>query len=189
MKQITVYHRAARDGGDPAYSAFTSYQHGDPVAPVFTYVATMPAVPTEDDRLREAEHAFHMFNAPPEFLGGQDAVTAAQYRANHLRSLSVGDLVAVGSRVYACQPAGFKRVTASPFTLNVQPDKYLDETWAEEAEAARTGEPSRAVRVASLRYAAAALRAESAALPADDRGPADPFSQAASALDALAAKR
>src|SRR5215471_15576537 len=100
FKQVTIYHGVKRHN-------FDGYEAGDPVAPVFTYVATMPAGASrgyaDDPGQAEAEHAYHMFNAPAEYLGGQDAVTAAQYRALKLRSLSVGDLVAVGRHVYACR--------------------------------------------------------------------------------------
>jgi hypothetical protein len=124
--QVTVYHGVKEHN-------FDGYEDGDPVAPVFTYAATMPVsfgAAAEDNRMREADHAFHMFNAPEEFLGGQDLVTARQYRALRLRSVSVGDLVAIGARVYACQSVGWKPVDRAPAGLNIASSPYMDEVWA-----------------------------------------------------------
>jgi hypothetical protein len=128
MLQVTIYH------GVKAHN-FDGYEPGDPVAPVFVYVATVP-IPTQAAALAaEAERAFRLFNADLDMLGGQDRVTAAQYRALKLRSLSVGDLVAVGATVYACRSLGFERV---PTALNVQPSPWLDEIWADDL-GVRTG--------------------------------------------------
>jgi len=126
--QVTIYH-GVKDHN------FDGYDAGDPVAPVFTYVATMPAASgavAEENRVHEAEHAYHMFNAPAEYLAGQDAVTARQYRALRLRSLSVGDLVAVGSQVYAVRSVGFAKLAASTAALHIAPSPYQDEVWARE---------------------------------------------------------
>ena len=126
--QVTIYH-GVKDHN------FDGYQPGDPVAPVFTYVATMPrrSDPADGhDGSAEAEHAFHMFNAPAEYLAGQDAVTARQYRALRLRSLSVGDLVAVGSEVYSCESVGFTKLAAPASALHIAPSPHQDAAWAHE---------------------------------------------------------
>lgn len=128
--QVTVYHGVKEHN-------FDGYKAGDPVAPVFTYVTHNllvagddPVASRETNDLAVAEHAFHIFNAPAEYLDGQDVITAAAYRANRLRSLSVGDLVAVNDRVYSCERAGFKPAGRRAL-LNIQPDPYAAEAWTE----------------------------------------------------------
>src|SRR5262245_20559271 len=127
---VTIYH------GERAGSR---YALGDPVSPVFVYVATtLPHRTGPEAQRAEAEHAFAMFNADLDMLGGQDRVTAAQYRALKLRSLSVGDLVAVGANVYACASVGFERIRQPVTALSIRPSKWLDEVWADDLTV-RTG--------------------------------------------------
>jgi len=64
-----------------------------------------------DDAEVVAEVCFHRYNAPPEFLDGEDRADMEAYRAKRLRSLSVGDVVIVGETAYACRGFGFEAVT------------------------------------------------------------------------------
>ena len=58
-----------------------------------------------------ANWAFQAFNAPEEFLSGEGLWACQQYRANRLRSLSVGDVVQVGAEeFFRCDPCGWTRL-------------------------------------------------------------------------------
>jgi len=81
--------------------------------PVFSYVDTVST-----NRPAACDRAFHMFNAPEEFLNEEDKPIAAAYRLGKLRSLSVEDIVEVDDprchrpAKWVCAPVGWKRVTA-----------------------------------------------------------------------------
>lgn len=71
--------------------------------------------------LRACEEAFYLFNADLEILAGNPdgLALATAYRAERLRSLSVGDVVAVQSPegewgYYACDSVGFRSIARPP---------------------------------------------------------------------------
>lgn len=115
---IIIWHNVNMSEGRP-----TGFLHGyadnDAVTPVFVFTDTRDTTP-----VKLAEHCFHMFNAPPEYLTDKtDAAIANRYRANRLRSLSVGDLVQIDGALFACERAGFKTMFHG-VKLNVQPDPF-----------------------------------------------------------------
>ena len=81
------------------------YQPGDPVVRVFAYQAS-PGRPAEEI----AAEAFAIFNDHPADAAG--AELACAYYGRRLRSLSVGDVVAVGDVLLAVgRPAGWVLVS------------------------------------------------------------------------------
>ncbi|UVK59879.1 hypothetical protein SEA_ALEEMILY_139 [Gordonia phage Aleemily] len=85
-------------------SRFSAYREGHTLERVFEYADS------GDDVDRVCNHAYHMFNAPEEFLTTDEGLLAVAYRERGLRSLSVGDVVVVGETAWACEPLGWKRV-------------------------------------------------------------------------------
>ena len=81
------------------------YQPGDPMVRVFTYQAD-PAGRSPEEI---ADEAFDTFNDHPRDPDGADLACA--YYERRLRSLSVGDLVAVGEVPLAVAKAGWTPVT------------------------------------------------------------------------------
>ncbi|GAA1308932.1 hypothetical protein [Saccharothrix xinjiangensis] len=81
---------------------------GQPVVEVLTYQEP-PASRTGDVDL--AESAFQLCNVgdDPEF--GRPDPRAVRYRRRGNRSLSIGDVVAIDGRFYACQRIGWRRIT------------------------------------------------------------------------------
>ncbi|MCC3328307.1 hypothetical protein [Nocardia abscessus] len=69
-------------------------------------------VPTEDAADDDAllERAFAAFNGYPD--RPEDRVHADAWTDNRFRSLSVGDVVALDDRYYACQSRGWVRIPA-----------------------------------------------------------------------------
>ena len=81
---------------------------GDPNKVVFSYVDNVST-----NRHAACNRAFHMFNAPEEFLNEEDKPIAAAYRLGNLRSLSVDDIVEVDPprprlARFVCAPIGWK---------------------------------------------------------------------------------
>jgi hypothetical protein len=75
---------------------FVPYTDGDQCRLVIAYVIAL------DDDTAILRDAFERFNVGTDEL-------AASYRAVN-RSLSVGDLVKIEDRLYACEPAGWRSV-------------------------------------------------------------------------------
>lgn len=90
---IRIYHNGARDE-EGRNLGFFGYKPEHPMVLVFAYV-----IPELDPGLA-IEEAFHTFNV------GEDDLAQA-YRARRLRSLSVGDIVAVDGKFYSCENAGW----------------------------------------------------------------------------------
>jgi hypothetical protein len=80
------------------------YQPGDPMVRVFAYQAS-PGRPAEEI----ADEAFDTFNDHPRDPNGADLACA--YYGRRLRSLSKGDVVAVGDILLAVAPVGWESVT------------------------------------------------------------------------------
>lgn len=111
---ISIFHNISRnaDAGlnRPRRGAAPADRH--PLIQVFTF--TMPREKltaihdTEDRRQAICDRLLDIIYR--EFNVGTSELAAA-YRARKLRSLSVGDVVMLDSRIYACEPAGWRRVT------------------------------------------------------------------------------
>jgi len=103
MITVTVWHNTATDA-QGRLIAMMGYQPGHPVVRVFAYQAD-PA-----GRAPEviAEEAFAICNGHPCDAGGADL--SRRYYARELRSLSVGDVVAVGEAPLAVGRIGWTLV-------------------------------------------------------------------------------
>jgi hypothetical protein len=116
---VTIWHNVEVRDGRPM--GFGGYETGHAMSPVFVYVA------------EQAEHipegAFRMFNAPEEYLTGEELAITRQYRANRLRSLSVGDIVQAGPEFWVCEPDGWAKLGTN-VPLNVQPSPYAGKSWS-----------------------------------------------------------
>ena len=107
MITVTIFHNVAYDPEGRHIAMLDGYQPGDPVVAVFTYQAD-PAGRTAE---QIADEAFGTFNDHPRDPDGADLACA--YYQRRLRSLSVGDVVAVGGILLAVgRPAGWEPVTA-----------------------------------------------------------------------------
>jgi hypothetical protein len=104
MITVTVWHNVAQDGQGHHTGMLDGYQPRDPVVRVFTYQAD-PAGRTPEEI---AEEAFGICNDHPRDARGQDL--ARRYYQRALRSLSVGDVVAVGETGLAVGRAGWALV-------------------------------------------------------------------------------
>jgi hypothetical protein len=101
MITVTVWHNAAVDGQGHHTGMLNGYQPGDPVVPVFTYQADPAGRAPEEI----AEEAFAICNGHPRDARGEDL--ARRYYQHELRSLSVGDVVAVGEAGLAVGRVGW----------------------------------------------------------------------------------
>jgi hypothetical protein len=90
MITVTIWHNVALDGQGHHTGMLDGYQPHDPVVRVFTYRADPAGRAPEEI----AEEAFGNCNDHPRDARGQDL--ARRYYKRELRSLSVGDVVAVG---------------------------------------------------------------------------------------------
>lgn len=117
---VTIYHNVNTDD-EGRMTGYSGYRTGDAVTPVFTYAVSV-------NETNVAEKAFAMFNSyPDEMHTSMDNLPMVKrYRANKLRSLSVGDLVQVGLFVYSCERSGFQFRGLNHHTvfLNVQPNPF-----------------------------------------------------------------
>ncbi|WP_309117053.1 hypothetical protein [Saccharothrix sp.] len=91
----------------------TGYRR-QPVIPVLRFQEP-PAARTNDIDL--AEHAFALCNIGDDPEHGAPDPRATDYRRRGNRSLSIGDVVIVDGRAYACQPRGWLRIPKPAQTL------------------------------------------------------------------------
>ena len=63
---------------------------------------------TNDNEL--VELLFKAFNAPDHYLTEEEEKLNKEYRAQKLRSLSVGDIVQLNGRRYKCAPEGWEEI-------------------------------------------------------------------------------
>jgi hypothetical protein len=101
---VTIWHNVARDQDGRPTGMLEGYQPGDPVVRVFTYQADPAGRAPE----QIAEEAFAICNGHPADARGADL--ARRYYERELRSLSVGDIVAVGEVGLAVGRAGWTLV-------------------------------------------------------------------------------
>jgi hypothetical protein len=113
--KVSVFHNVetVMIGGELHHVGFDGYQPGHALVRVFE--AEVPAGLAGDPQ-RVADLMFEIGNAPLEYLSGRELEMAERYRFRGLRSLSVGDLVAVGEIAFACGRRGWDLVTG---TVNV----------------------------------------------------------------------
>ena len=105
---VTIWHNVAVDGQGHHTGMLDGYQPGDPMVRVFTYQAD-PAGRLPEDI---AEETFAICNGHPRDTRGADL--AEQCYQRRPRSLSVGDVVAVGEVALAVgRPAGWDPVRGS----------------------------------------------------------------------------
>jgi hypothetical protein len=98
---VTIWHNVAFDGQGRHTAMLDGYQPGDPMVRVFAYQAA-PAGRTAE---QIADEAFDTFNDHPRDPDGADLACA--YYGRRLRSLSVGDVVAVGEAGLAVGRVGW----------------------------------------------------------------------------------
>ena len=101
---ITIFHNIARDQHGRPTAMLDGYQPGDPVVRVFAYQAGPAGRAPE----AIAEDAFAICNGHPYDAGGEEL--SRRYYARELRSLSKGDVVAVGEIALAVASAGWTLV-------------------------------------------------------------------------------
>ena len=134
---VTIWLNVQRDSSGHA-PGFLGYRSSHEMEPVFTY-----AMAVKDDinpNLQEyrltpqealCEMAFQAFNAPEEFLSGRNLSLARRYRANRLRSLSVGDVIQVSigttHQYFAVLPLGYAEITNILVTGRDNHDAFSDE--------------------------------------------------------------
>ena len=104
MITVTIFHNVARDGDGRPTGMLDGYQPGDPMVRVFTYQAGPAGRAPEDI----AEEAFAICNGHPADADGADL--ARRYYDRELRSLSKGDVVAIGEIGLAVAGVGWTPV-------------------------------------------------------------------------------
>jgi len=105
---ITIWHNTAHDAEGRHIAMTGGYQPGHPMVPVFTYQADPSGRAPEVI----AEEAFAICNGHPHDAAG--AEVSRRYYARELRSLSKGDVVAVGEIALAVARAGWTVVRGGP---------------------------------------------------------------------------
>ena len=104
MITVTIWHNVAHDA-ERRHTAMTGgYQPGHPMVRVFAYQADPAGQAPEVI----AEEAFAICNGHPDDAWGEEL--SRRYYARELRSLSVGDVVAVGEAPLAVARAGWTPV-------------------------------------------------------------------------------
>jgi hypothetical protein len=105
--QVRVLHNTTRDGLGRLVGYVDGYQPDHTLEEVYTYPA-----PVDSDPMKVAEVAFFLFNVgdDPDFTNGEPHPTAIDYRTHQLRSVSVGDVIVVGTEALACGAYGWERI-------------------------------------------------------------------------------
>ena len=101
---VTIWHNVRTDPGGRHLAVLDGYTPGDPMVRVFTYQA-QPCGRTPE---QIADRAFSAFNGYP--LDADDTAVSRAYYQRQLRSLSVGDIAAVGEAGLAVAKAGWTPV-------------------------------------------------------------------------------
>ena len=105
--RVTVFHNVSR------HAMLAGYEHGDVLVPVATWTARR-----RHDPMKAADDAFALLNVGDDTAFEPPDPRAVEYRDRRNRSLSVGDVVRVGSRWLAVAHAGFTEVDRpSAFSL------------------------------------------------------------------------
>src|SRR5687768_794247 len=106
--KVRVYHNVAVDDAGRHIGLLDGYMLGHPVTLVFSTEA--PACDDAD----ACEQLYRLLNVGdyPDF--GEPDPRAKAYRARGNRSLSMGDLVWLDGRFYACASSGWNRLDHTP---------------------------------------------------------------------------
>ena len=88
------------------------YQAGHSVTEVFVYTTARTTASDDDTVLLAA--AYDLLNVKEDPAFGPPDPRAVHYRLCRNRSLSVGDIVAVDGRFYACEPSGWQALQHAP---------------------------------------------------------------------------
>lgn len=103
---ITVLHNTHEDH-------HFGYRPGHPLTVVAEY-DTVPDTNAFVADMVACEEAFRLFNIGDDPTFGEPSEIAVQYRRRRNRSLSVGDVVVVGTNAYAVASFGFDPITVDP---------------------------------------------------------------------------
>jgi hypothetical protein len=112
---ITIYHNVRGESGSQERAYVDGYKPGDPVTPVFVCAVHRVSRAVSDMAL--ADFVFGVGNKDEDFAGGYERELIRRYRAQRVRSVSKGDVVAVGNRIYSCDSVGWTELPAG--SLNV----------------------------------------------------------------------
>jgi hypothetical protein len=140
---VTIWHNAAVDDQGRHTGMLQGYQPGDPMVRVFTYQADPAADPEEI-----AEEAFAICNGHPSDAAGEDL--ARRYYARELRSVSKGDVVAVGEVALAVASVGWIPVRGS--LHEVRTDEYGPTRSRRQAPSPGTGQVPASARRKKRRH-------------------------------------
>lgn len=88
------------------------YECGDELMEVF-----LTSGEVGNDPIETCEEMFRVFNVGDDPTFGRVDPRAEQYRGQGLRSLSVGDVIAIGEAYFACTPTGFEPITSPTVVL------------------------------------------------------------------------
>lgn len=105
---VRIYHNIADDH-------FFGYQTGHPIV----LVCTLRQAAASDEVI--LEQMFHLFNVGDDPDFGTPDPRAVEYRRRRNRSLSVGDVVDIAGRLYACAGTGWTPVTAPTLSTDSVP--------------------------------------------------------------------
>ncbi|TVT27908.1 hypothetical protein FNH05_30680 [Amycolatopsis rhizosphaerae] len=101
--RIRVFHNVS-----PAAMAF-GFDHDDRVVEVYAYDEPAVTVSTTDEEI--AAKVFELFNVGAKAGFGTPDHRALEYRDRRNRSLSVGDVIAIDGRYYACGSSGWTSIS------------------------------------------------------------------------------
>lgn len=93
------------DGKDHFYGFHNQFANNPELTMVHSFeMSEWPGVPPKMDSV--LSYVYESLN-----VDDPAAKWAKEYRAKYLRSLSVGDVVAIGEAAWSVEPIGFKRIT------------------------------------------------------------------------------
>lgn len=110
---VRAYHNIGADLEGRPTGFLDGFAPGDPV--VWVFAAELDGERFGSD-LAACEEVYKLLNVgdDPDIMGGRPDPRAVAYRQAGNRSLSIGDLVSVAGRFYACASVGFTRLTVDP---------------------------------------------------------------------------
>ena len=106
--KVTVYHNVALDGAGRHLGILDGYQAEHPVTPVFA-----TDLPDADD-ITACDQLYRLLNVGEDPSLGDPDPRAVAYRQRGNRSMSIGDLVCIDGRFYACTEDGWQSFATEP---------------------------------------------------------------------------